>query len=176
MAAVFENMKDRRSVRKFTADPVEREVLEQLVEAGTWAPSACNVQAWKFSIVDDPALVQKIDMFSPGMSGNPPALIVVLSDREYALERGGQRVADEFVILDCAYASQNIMLAAAELGLGTCAIKSYNDAAVRKLLQLPENIVIELIITVGHPDPEKELRMPKRKPVSEVAFYNAWSE
>ncbi len=169
---LFEAMKQRRSIRAFTEEAVSRATLEELVEAATWAPSACNVQAWKFGIIDDAALVRKIDTFSPGMSGNPPALIAICSDRAYALEQSGQKAADEFATLDCAYASQNIMLAAAARGLGTCAIKSYNDAALRRMLGLPEDVVIELVITVGHPTSLPE--MPSRKPLSDVAFFNTW--
>ena len=169
---LLEALKRRRSIRKFTNQPVSRQELEALVEAGTWAPSASNVQAWKFGIVDDAALVRKIDMFSPGMSGNPPALIVVCSDRAYARHRGGENAANSLATLDCAYASENIMLAAADMGLGTCAIKSYNDAALRKILGLPDHVVIELVITVGHPAVQPP--MPARKPVSDVAFYNTW--
>ena len=165
-------MRTRRSVRAFTDEPVARDVLEELIEAGIWAPSASNVQAWKFGMVTDPAVVRKIDLFSPGMGGNPPALIVVCSDRAYALERGGKRAADEFATLDCAYASQNIMLVASDRGLGTCAVKSYNDAALRRILNLPDHIAIELVITVGHP--AKQPAPPVRKPLSDVAFYDTW--
>ena len=171
----LENMMNRHSIRAFTEQAVPREVLEQLVEMGTHAPSACNIQAWKFCIVDNQELVRQIDDASMGISGNPPAIIVVMSDRDYAFKRGGkfgQKAADEFATLDCAYASQNIMLSAVELGLGTCAIKAYDDAVVRDLLKVPENYVVELLITVGYPDPEVAPRMPERKPLSEVVLYN----
>lgn len=166
-------IQQRRSVRAFTDEPVEISVLEELVEAGTWAPSGSNVQAWKFGIVTDPQLVRKIDLFSPGMSGNPPALIILCSDRAYAQKKGGAKGADEFATLDCAYASQNIMLAAADRGLGTCAIKSYNDAALRRILNLPDNLVIELVIAMGRP--AHEPKAPARKSLAEIAFYNTWN-
>lgn len=169
---INETIQTRRSVRAFSEKPVARETLEQLVEAGSWAPSGSNVQAWKFGIVTDPATVRKIDLFSPGMSGNPPALIVVCSDRNYALARGGKNAADYFATLDCAYASQNIMLSATALGLGTCAIKSYNDAALRTILSLPEHIIIELVIPVGYP--ANELKTPARKPLTDIVFYDTW--
>lgn len=170
---LLDALRSRRSIRKFTDEPVTRDQLNALVEAGCLAPSASNVQAWKFGIVDDADTVHKIDMFSPGMSGKPTALIVACADRAYARERGGESCA-AFATLDAAYACENIMLAAVDMGLGTCAIKSYNDAAVRKILQLPEHVDIELVIAVGHPahDPS----MPVRKPLGEVAFYNVWGK
>jgi len=71
-------------------------------------------------------------------------------------------------------AAENIMLAAVEYGLGTCAIKSYNEAAVRKLLKLPEHIHMELLISIGYP--EGEARLPARKSLSEILSYNEWRE
>lgn len=162
----------RRSVRAFSDRPVSRELLSSLVEAAAWAPTASNVQAWRFCVVDDPDLVRKLDMVSPGLSGKPPVIVVALSDRDYARAKGGAKAAEEFAALDAAYACENLMLAAADAGLGTCAIKSYNDAAVRSLLGVPENLVVELLISLGYPDPAKAPRAPKRKPLGEVLHFN----
>lgn len=165
-------IRKRRSVRAFSDRPVSRELLESLVEAACWAPTASNVQAWRFCVADDPDLVRKLDMVSPGLSGKPPVIVVALSDRDYARAKGGAKAADEFAALDVAYACENLMLAAADAGLGTCAIKSYNDDAVRSLLDVPENLVVELLISLGYPDPAKAPRAPKRKPQEEVLRFN----
>ena len=77
-------------------------------------------------------------------------------------------------IMDASMAAENLMLAALEEGLGTCAIKSYNNAAVRKLLKLPDSIHVELLVSVGYP--EAEPKMPKRKDVDEIVFFNEWKE
>ena len=165
----------RRSIRKFTDQPVDRETVLQLIEKATLAPSASNLQAWKFCIVDDPGLVRKVDMFSPGLSGKPPVIIAICSDYGYAAAKtSGENYKKYGCIMDASMAAENLMLAAVEAGLGTCAIKSYNDAAVRKLLKLPETIHIEILITLGHP--EVESQMPKRKPLDEVVFFNTWEE
>ena len=165
-------IRTRRSVRVFSDQPVSRDLLQSLVEAAAWAPSASNVQAWRFCVVDDPELVRKLDLVSPGLSGKPPVIVVVLSDREYARAKGGQKAADEFATLDAAYACENLMLAAADAGLGTCAIKSYNDAAMRSLLGVPDGMQVELLISLGWPDPAKPPRAPKRKPLDEVLRFN----
>ncbi len=164
----------RRSCRAFTPTPVDRDVLSSLVEAATQAPSASNVQAWRFCVVDDEALVRKLDMVSPGLSGKPPVIIVALTDRAYARAKGGEDAANEFATLDCAYACENLMLAAANAGLGTCAIKSYNEAAVRALIDAPDDFAVELLISVGYPDQAKSPRAPKRKPLSEVCVFNGY--
>lgn len=165
----------RRSCRAFASTPVDRGVLSALIEAATLAPSASNVQAWRFCVVDDEALVRKLDMVSPGLSGKPPVIIVALTDRAYARAKGGQDAADEFATLDCAYACENLMLAATNAGLGTCAIKSYNDAAVRALIDAPDDFVVELLISVGYPDQAKPPRAPRRKPLDEVCVFNGYN-
>ena len=76
--------------------------------------------------------------------------------------------------VNAAMAAENLMLRAVDLGLGTCAIKSYNEAAVRKVLRLPDTARIELLVTIGYP--EGEPRCPARKPMEEVLFWNGWKE
>ena len=77
-------------------------------------------------------------------------------------------------MMDAAMAAENLMHRAVDLGLRTCAIKSYNEAAVRKVLRLPDTARIELLVTIGYP--EGEPRCPARKPMEEVLFWNGWKE
>ena len=165
----------RRSIRKFKADPVDREILLELVEKAVLAPSASNLQAWRFCVIDEENLVRKVDMFSPGLSGKPPVIIAVCSDYGYAQQKtSGSNYKAYGCIMDASMAAENLMLAALEYGLGTCAIKSYNDAAVRKLLKLPESIHLEMLISLGYPDADP--KMPARKGLDEVVFFNSWEE
>jgi len=168
-----EVLRKRRSIRKFTEQPVDRALLLGLVEKASLAPSASNLQAWRFCIVDDPALVRKVDMFSPGLSGRPPVIIAVCSDYGYAeAKTSSSNYKDYGCIMDASMAAENLMLAAAEAGLGTCAIKSYNNAAVRKLLKLPGHLHLELLISVGYAADEP--KMPRRKGTDEIVFFNEW--
>ena len=163
----------RRSIRKFKADPVDREILLELVEKAVLAPSASNLQAWRFCVIDEENLVRKVDMFSPGLSGKPPVIIAVCSDYGYARQKtSGSNYKAYGCIMDASMAAENLMLAAVEKGLGTCAIKSFNEAAVRKLLKLPEDLHLELLISLGYP--AHEPAMPKRKETDEIAFFNTW--
>ena len=170
-----EALTTRRSIRKFKDEPVAREVLLELVEKAALAPSASNLQAWRFCVIDDAAQVRKVDMFSPGLSGKPPAIIAICSDYGYAQQKtSGSNYKVYGCIMDASMAAENLMLAAVEKGLGTCAIKSYNDAAVRKLLNLPETLHLELLISVGYPDADPQ--MPARKGLDEIVFFNSWEE
>ena len=171
---VTESIHSRRSIRKFKDTPVPRELLFRLADAGRLAPSASNLQAWKFLFITEPDLVSKADLFSPGLNGKPPVILVICSDMEYALKHGSRNSEIYGCMMDASMAAENIMLEALEAGLGTCAIKSYNDAAIRKLLRIPETYRIEMLMSIGYP--EGEPRIPRRKPLEEVILFNQWEE
>lgn len=164
----------RRSIRKFSDRPVDREILTELVEAACWAPSASNLQSWRFLMVTDADLVRKVDLVSPGLSGHPPVILVICSDLEEVARRGSVHSLEYGCMMDAAMAAENLMLRAVDLGLGTCAIKSYNEPAVRKVLHLPDTARVELLVSIGYP--EGEPRCPARKPLEDVLFWNAWKE
>lgn len=171
---LHEVIEKRRSIRKFSEKPVSRELLEQLIRAAALAPSASNMQAWRFFVADEPELVRAIDSFSPGLSGKPPVIIAIASDLAEVERRGSKNSLVYGLMMDAAMAAENLMLEAADLGLGTCAIKSYNDKAVHKLLKLPDTMRLEILISVGWPAAEP--REPKRKAMDQVLLWNAWAE
>ncbi len=174
MMETVQALTERRSIRKFADRPVDRETLEQLVQAAYAAPTASNLQSWRFVMVTDADLVRKVDLVSPGLSGHPPVILVICSDLEEVARRGSAHSLEYGCMMDAAMAAENLMLRAVDLGLGTCAIKSYNEAAVRKVLCLPDTARIELLVTIGYP--EGEPRCPARKPMEEVLFWNGWKE
>ena len=165
---------ERRSIRKFADRPVERKTLEELVQSACAAPTASNLQAWRFLLVTDPELVRKVDLVSPGLSGHPPVILVICSDLEEVARRGSAHSLEYGCMMDAAMAAENLMLRAVDLGLGTCAIKSYHEAAVRKVLRLPDSARIELLVSIGYA--QGQPRCPARKPMEEVLFWNGWKE
>ena len=169
---VTEAINTRRSIRKFKDTPVGHDLLLRLADAGRLAPSASNLQAWKFIFLTEKELVGKISLFSPGLSGNPPIILIICSDMAYALEHGSRNSEIYGCMMDASMAAENIMLKAQEEGLGTCAVKSYNDAAVRKILNLPDTYRIELLLSIGWPDGEPQI--PRRKKLEEVVTFNGW--
>ncbi|MDO5545925.1 MAG: nitroreductase family protein [Eubacteriales bacterium] len=164
----------RHSIRRFRQEQVPTALLEQLIAAAVQAPTASNLQAWRFLVAVEPSLVHKLDLFSPGLSGNPPVIIAVCSDLEEVSRRGSKHSLEYGCMMDAAMAAENLMLKAVELGLGTCAIKSYHEQSVRRLLKLPDTLRLELLISVGWP--EGEPRAPQRKPMEQVLFFNEWEE
>lgn len=171
---VSEAIKLRRSIRSFDSRPVSDDLLLKLAEAGRLAPSASNLQPWKFFFITDADLVRKVDLFSPGLSGKPPVIMAICSDMDYALKHGSPNSEVYGCMMDASMAAENIMLEAVELGLGTCAIKSYNAAAVKKILKLPEHFRMELLISIGYPTGEP--RTARRKSLEEIVHFNAWEE
>ena len=154
-----EALLERRSVRKFLERKVEEDKRRDLIQAGIWAPTAGNIQPWIFICITDPDRVHTIQVVSPGMLGNPQALICICSDQKRAFAKAG-RGGEILSLFDCAMAAQNILLRAHDLGLATCVIRSFNQAAVRELLVAPDHVRPELLINVGYPDmnPSKPAR------------------
>ena len=168
---LWDAIKGRRSVRSFVNKPVERAVLERLVEAAIWAPSGGNAQTWIFIVVDEKSRIEKIRAISPGLLGEPTALIVVCQDKDLAYKKGGELGRDTLSVMDAAIASQNIALQASTEGLGSCLVLSFHKKGIQKLLNLPEHIVPELLITLGYP--AEDPKPPKRK-YEEVTFFNEY--
>jgi len=142
---------ERRSVRSFQADPVPEDRLRRLVEAGIWAPSGGNAQTWRFIIVTDGVSIRRLKMLSPGLLGNPPAVIVICQDIAEAERKGAKLGKEVLSLMDSAMAAQNIILAAYAEGLGTCIVRSFHPGGVQKLLKLPQYIEPQILISVGVP-------------------------
>ncbi len=160
---VLEIIKSRRSIRSFMETPIPPDVLSSLLEAARWAPSGSNNQPWAFVVVQEPANIRKVKMFSPGLGGDPVALLIVCSD---------QSVEASTAIMDVSMATQNVMLAAEEMGLGSCCVRSLNQKALQLLLSLPSHMVPELTISLGYP--AETPRLPSRRPIEEIVHWEEY--
>jgi nitroreductase len=167
---VMQAIKGRRSIRQFTDPPLEKEKLEQLLEAARWAPSGGNLQQWRFVIVTSPSQRELVRKFAPGIFAMPAAFIVVCSEMEANANEWKQRLC----LADCAIASQNIMLAAHEMGIGTCVALSYAKSAISEILELPGNVEPMLVITLGYPAEAPE--PPPRFELSKMAFQDRYGQ
>lgn len=164
---------ERSSIRSYTDTPLTEEQLETLVRAGMAAPSAMNKQPWQFIIVDDR---EKLDAFGDALQTSrmaklAPAAIIVCGD----LSKAGEGWLQQYWIQDVSAASQNILLAATDMGLGAVWTSVYpapeRMEVVSGILGLPEHIVPFNIIPVGYPDGEAR-PMDKWKP--ENVRRNGW--
>lgn len=170
----FEIVKSRRSVRKFKQERISKELVEKLLDAGICAPTASNIQPWRFIVVDDPSTLEMIRKVSPGYFGGAPLAIIVCSDRRRSYELGGRIARDYLSIVDCAIAAGYILLAAQALGLGGCCVKSFSAPAIREILGIPREIEPELMLVIGWPD-EQPMKPPKFR-LDEVTYHNAYGE
>jgi nitroreductase len=146
----------RRSIRKFTSQPVSRADVETLLKAAMAAPSAVNSQPWEFVVVDDPAILKKLRRVSLFSNRNAPLALVVLGSPQKA----GNPAGVKFWIQDCSAAMENILLAAVCLGLGGVWIGIHPiqgvEEKVRSLLAIPPESTPLGMAFIGHPAERKE--------------------
>ena len=141
----------RRSIRKFTDEPVSEEDVLKLLHAGMSGPSACNRTPWEFFVVTNPEILEKLRKSARYSKIKAPLAIVVCGNLSKALPLQ----LSPFWIQDCSAATENILLKATELGLGTvwCGVHPMKRAEknVSEALSLSEKLVPLNIIHIGHP-------------------------
>ena len=148
----------RQSVRKYKNEAVPEEAVAACIEAARLAPSACNAQPWKFIVVDDQALKQKVGEAAAGFGMNKfcplvPCIVVMVLEKPNLVSAVGSVLKDkEYALIDIGIAAEHFCLQAAELGLGTCMIGWFDEKKVRQLLGIPKNKRLPLLITLGYPD------------------------
>ncbi len=141
----LKSIHERTSVRTYTSKPVEKEILIELVKAGMAAPSAMNKQPWEFIIIQDRTILDKLGTIKPPV-GKAPAAIVVL----------GNTKSSGSWVLDCSAATENILIGATSMGLGTVWTGAYGnakfEALLKETLSLPEGVMPLSVIAVGYAD------------------------
>lgn len=160
---LMEIIKHRRSIRKFTDQPVPEALVNKIIEAGWHAPSAGNRQPVEYIIVRDQST--KIKLSRQSCVEEASVVVVVVTENERTVSRYGDRGEKMYVYHDAAAAIQNMLLMVDALGLGACWIGAFNDAKVAKTLNLPPNVVPHAIIPIGYPaeQPEPPRKIPLEK-------------
>lgn len=163
---VIEAIETRKSIRAYSPEPVEQEKLKKVLEAGRLAPSANNQQAWKFIVVQDAALREKLVEACSGQTfvGEAPVVLVICAN-----ELRDMRCGQPARTVDCSIALSFMMLEAAEQGLGTCWLGAFSADAVREVLAVPEEYDIVAVSPLGYPAKEGNPR--NRKEMGEVVIY-----
>ncbi len=179
MSEFLELAAQRRSVRAYADRPVEREKILRCLEAARLAPSACNSQPWRFIVVDEPELKDRVATCTVGrvvpMNGfarQAPVLVVVVMERANLTCRFGSLVKGKsFPLIDIGIATEHFCLQATEEGLGTCIIGWFDERRIRRLLEVPRRSRPILVLTLGYPA-EASNRPKKRKPLNQIASWN----
>ncbi len=166
----FDVLKHRRTTRIFKRDPLPPDIITKLLYAARRAPTGCNVDTRRFLVVNDAELIEEVRRASPGFYGSCPTLIVICTDIVAAEE-------DPTAIFDAGASAENIALAATALGLGVGFVKSYPEAALKRILGIPGNIRTEIVVKLGYSDPTQP-KAPRalKSPASLNQFANPYPE
>jgi len=177
---VLEAIHTRRSVRRFTDEPVSDEDLSKVLEAARWSPSWVNVQPWRIIVVRDPqrkqALKETLLPNNPAAKGfdQVPLILVLVGERGKSGLYGNVAATDkgDWYMFDLGIAAQNIALASHALGLGTVHVGAMNHREAARILNVPDGFEVVEILPVGHPAfPPKA---PPRKEVQEFVTYETF--
>jgi nitroreductase len=166
---VYEAVTTRRSIREFKDIPVPYAILEKCVNAARLAPSARNRQLCEHIIVDDePLLPQVFDtvrlwLGTPPPGRRPKAYIITLINNPLETALSGNRRA---TLCDVGLAAENMILVALEQGVGTCAVLSFRESALKQVLNIPEKYEAAFMLALGFPDesPVLEVATDSTKP------------
>ncbi|MFH1731145.1 MAG: nitroreductase family protein [Planctomycetota bacterium] len=167
---VMEAVRRRRSIRAYLDKPVEDEKLEAVLEAGRLAPSASNRQEWRYVVVRDPGTRAKLAEAANGQKfvGEAPVVLVACAKTD------GHKMScgEPCYPIDVAISLDHITLKAVEEGLGTCWIGAFDQPAVKKLLNIPEDIRVVQLMPLGYPAGQPAAR--SRLDLDDIVIPEKW--
>lgn len=178
MADLMEIIKERRSIRKYQAKDIPREIVDKVLESVRWAPSWINTQCWEVIVVKDKIIKEGLQAMIS--KGNPATKSIVEAPVIFAvcgkLEKSGyykDKISTKFgdwYMFDLGLATQNLCLMAHDLGLGTVIVGLFDHDRAGKILNVPEGYELVILIPIGYP--AKTPAVPKRREINEFTHYN----
>ncbi|NEA25265.1 nitroreductase family protein [Actinomadura bangladeshensis] len=168
----WEALTSRRNVRTYTDEPLAQEDLDRILEAGRRAPSASNWQPWDFVLVTDRETLRELSGVWQGaghIAGSAATIVLVAPVQDDPDRRDRMR-------LDIGQATMAMMLAAADLGIGSGHAAVSDQERARELLGIPGDRICALLIALGRPAdrPLRPIRRPDRRPFDEVVHVGRW--
>lgn len=166
---LMEAIRARRSIRRFLEKPVEEEKILAVLDSGRLAPSARNMQDWRFIAVRDQATRQKLAVAAKDQQfvAQAPVVIAACGTSNYIMTCGQPTYA-----IDVTIALDHMTLAAASLGLGTCWIGAFYEDQAKKILGVPDDVRIVALMPLGYPA-EEPLPRP-RKEIGDIMAWEHW--
>ena len=163
-----EAIKGRRSIRNFKPDEVSEKVVERLIEAAVSAPSAGNIQPWELVVARKPEIRKRLvkAAYEQSFIEEAPVVIVVCANEDRISQRYGVRGKTLYCLQDTAAATQNMLLTAYSLGLGTCWVGAFKEDEVREALKIPIGIRPVALVPVGYPSKSASAR--QKRPMEHV--------
>jgi nitroreductase len=167
-------IKTRRSIRKYKDMPVDWDKVSRILDAGKYAPSAGNIQNWKFIVARKEEVRKKLAKasFDQEWMIDAPVHIVIVAEPQKAERFYGARGERLYTIQNCAAVIQNMLLVATELGLGSCWVGAFDETKIKSALNLPEFAIPQAIITIGHKDEDPD--MPPRVELENQVYMEKW--
>ena len=183
---VLEAIKSRRSIRRYQPTPVNEKTIEIVLEAARWAPSWANTQCWRFIVVRNTSIKDKLaeTLRSARPDGKniateavrkAPVVIVACAELKKSGYYHGEPTTDkgDWYMFDVALAMQNLVLAAYSVGLGTVHIGLFDDKQAAGILGVPPDFCVVSLTPLGYPDQEPGAA-PRRKELAEIVFYDKY--
>ena len=166
---ILDAIRRRYSCRAYQEKSIEQDKLDCILEAARLAPSARNTQDWRFVVVTDRDTKRQV----AGTTNRPEVfekagVIIAACSNSDEVMRCGQAIGP----IDVAIALEHICLQAADLGLGTCWIGSFDADKVRQILGIPDDIIIVELMAIGYPADSKP--GTKREPIEKIICYDSW--
>ncbi len=183
----WEVVKQRKSYRNFSPQPVEQDKILKVLEAARLAPSWQNRQCWRFVVVQNKEKIRKIGQLNPFTLNinfflqKVPVIIIACANPKDSGSRDGK----DYYLVDTAIAMEHLVLAATDLGLATCWIGAFDEKMIKDALEIPDEIRVVALTPLGYPA-EKENIVDKvskivakganRKPLEEIAYFEKWEK
>ncbi len=167
---IFEAIKKRRSIRKYKEEEVEEEKILKILEAARLAPSASNRQEWRFVVVRDRKTRKLLSEAAKNQKfvEEAPVVIVCCAQTDEHRMSCGQLSYP----IDVAIAIEHMVLTAVEEGLGTCWIGAFYEDKVKEILNIPKEIKVVELLTLGYP--KKEPQAKERLPLEKIVKWESW--
>ena len=169
----MEAIKKRYSVRSYQDRAVETEKLDSILEAARLAPSASNRQEWRFVVVQDKGIRQRLMQAAKDQAfvGQAPVVIAACAKTDSHIMTCGQQCYP----IDVAIAVEHMALKATEEGLGTCWVGAFYENKVKEILGIPQDIRVVALLVLGYPvklrpNPKDRLRL------KEIVMYERWNK
>jgi len=160
----------RYSVRAYLPDPVEDEKLKRVLEAARMAPTAANRQPFQLIVIHTEGRKEALgQIYQREWFVQAPLLVCAVGVPRISWVRGDNR---RYLDVDVAIAMDHLILAAADIGLGTCWVAAFNAQAARRILNLPDEVEPLIFTPLGYPADQPEGK--ERKPLSELVRYESW--
>lgn len=165
-----ELIRNRYSVRAYRPDPIEDEKLAAVLEAARLAPTAANRQPFKIIVIHTAGRKEGLGkIYRKDWFIQPPILICAVGVPRLGWIREDRR---RYLDVDVAIVMDHLILAATDLGLGTCWIAAFNEKAAREELAIPDDVMPLIFTPLGYPADEPTSK--ERKPLSELVLYERW--